>query len=1195
MQSGSATLERRRKLAAWFALVFWFASLLSSSAADWEQGKGFRSRALTLPSSGKTGFTLLPPSATGINFTNQLSLPRQLRSSVLMSGAGVAAGDVDGDGLCDLYFCGLDGPNVLYRNLGNWKFQDITAEAGVAMPNIDPTGAAFADMDGDGDLDLLVNTTGAGTHVFINDGKGHFQLAGTLNPGRGGTSLALADVDGDSFLDLYVANYRTSMLVDMPQTYFRFKEVNGKKVVISVNGRSVTEPDLVDRFTVNEKGGVDEQGEADVLFRNLGGTNIVPVSFTDGTFLDEDGKPLKSAPLDWGLSVMMRDFNGDGLPDIFVCNDFDSPDRLWLNKGGGRFQAAPRLALRKISLFCMGVDVADINRDGYDDFFTLDMLSRDHVHRLTQMPDRKAAMSLVGKFENRPQYTMNMLFLGHADGTFSEVGQLAGVAASEWSWTPVFLDVDLDGWEDLLVANGHARDARNLDTLERLKAMRTGKQVSNDEILESRKIFPSLAVPKLAFRNRHDLTFEEVGKQWGFDTLAVSHGMALADLDNDGDLDVVVNNLNGPAGIYRNDTVAPRIAIRLSGEGGNSKGIGARIKVMGGPVTQTQEIICGGRYLASDEPVRTFAAGNVTNELSIEVQWRSGKTSLVTGAHANRLYEIQESGAELRSQKSTTERPGAPAFEDVSSRLRHVHGDEPFDDFERQPLLIKKLSQNGPGISWVDLDGDGWDDLIIGSGKGGQMGVFQNDGHGSFKPWNSTALAFPIMRDQTTVLAWQKAPGQVVLLAGSANYEDGLASGACARTFDLKQGTVQEDLPPRQSSTGPMALGDLDGDGNLDLFVGGRVIPGKYPEPASSALFRGRDGKFELDEANTKLLAGIGMVSGAVFSDLDGDGAPELVLACEWGPVKVFRNEKGKLLDITAKLGLNKFIGWWNGVNTGDFDGDGRMDIVASNWGRNTPYESHRDAGLSLVYGDLDGDGTEDLLEAYYDPVYRKLVPERMVSFVARALPFVRARYETYESFARASVEEICGEAWKNAKQLQANWLESTLFLNRGDHFEAHPLPMEAQMAPGFAVCVGDLDGDGNEDVFLSQNFFATQPDIPRYDAGRGLLLRGNGRGGFTAVSGEQAGIKLYAEQRGAALCDFDGDGRVDLAVGQNGAETKLYRNVAAKPGLRVRLAGPARNPNGVGAILRLGNGPAREIHAGSGYWSQDSTMQVLA
>ncbi|HUR47802.1 MAG TPA: VCBS repeat-containing protein, partial [Candidatus Saccharimonadales bacterium] len=821
----------------------------------------------------------MPSSSTGISFTNQLSLARQLRSSVLLDGAGVAAGDVDGDGLCDLYFCGLDNANVLYRNLGNMKFQDITAEAGVAMPNIDPTAAAFADIDGDGDLDLIVNTTGAGTHVFINDGKGHFQLAGTLNPGKGGTSMALADVDGDGFLDLYVANYRTTILVDMPQTYFRFKETNGKKSVVSVNGRPVTDPDLADRFTVNERGGVDEQGEADVLFRNLGGTNIVPVSFTGGAFLDEDGKPLTRPPMDWGLSVMMRDFNGDGLPDIYVCNDFDSPDRLWINKGNGRFQAIPRTALRRVSLFSMGVDVADINRDGYDDIFTLDMLSRDHVHRLTQMPDRKPAMSAVGQFENRPQYTMNMLFLGHADGTYTEIAQLAGVAASEWSWTPLFLDVDLDGWEDLLVGNGHARDARNLDIADRLKELRTGKQMTSDEILAARKIFPSLEVPKLAFRNRHDLTFEEVGKQWGFDTVAVSHGMALADLDNDGDLDVVVNNLNGPAGVYRNDTIAPRITVRLNGQGGNTKGVGARIKVLGGPVTQTQEIICGGRYLSSDEPTRSFAAGSLTNELTIEVMWRSGKKSVVSGAHANRLYLIEESGSEPVSPKPAPK--PEMAFEDVSSRLHHVHADEPFNDFERQPLLMKRLSQLGPGVAWADIDGDGSEDLIVASGKGGQMGVFQNDGRGAFKPWNSAALALPIMRDQTTVLALPKAPGQVVLLAGSANYEDGLASGACVRTFDLKNGTVEDSLPPRDSSTGPMALADLNGDGILDLFVGGRVIAGKFPEAASSAIFRGKGGSFELDVENTKALAGIGMVSGAVFSDLDGDGAPDLLLACD--------------------------------------------------------------------------------------------------------------------------------------------------------------------------------------------------------------------------------------------------------------------------------------------------------------------------
>jgi hypothetical protein len=335
--------------------------------------------------------------------------------------------------------------------------------------------------------------------------------------------------------------------------------------------------------------------------------------------------------------------------------------------------------------------------------------------------------------------------------------------------------------------------------------------------------------------------------------------------------------------------------------------------------------------------------------------------------------------------------------------------------------------------------------------------------------------------------------------------------------------------------------------------------------------------------------------------------------------VKIFRNDQGTFIEWDAPVKfatsavappqletrnskletLSAFTGWWNGVATGDFDGDGKLDIVASNWGRNTPYESHREQPLRLLYGSWVSSDSGDLLEAYYDPAMQRLVPERLLSFVSRGLPFVRERYTTYEAFARASVEEILGERMKQTQELQAQWLETTVFLNRGGWFEARALPVEAQMAPAFAVCVGDMDGDGHEDLFLSQNFYATRPDTPRYDGGRGLWLRGDGQGGFSAVPGQQSGVKVYGEQRGAALCDYDGDGRVDLAVTQNGAETKLYRNVAARPGLRVRLIGPPGNPLGVGAALRLMTGdklsPIREVHAGSGYWSQDSAVQVLA
>lgn len=542
--------------------------------------------------------------------------------------------------------------------------------------------------------------------------------------------------------------------------------------------------------------------------------------------------------------------------------------------------------------------------------------------------------------------------------------------------------------------------------------------------------------------------------------------------------------------------------------------------------------------------------------------------------------------------------------EDASQSLGHVHHEEPYDDFARQPLLPNKLSQLGPGVAWHDVDGDGWEDLIVGSGRGGQLTVYRNRGKGTFKRWTEGPLDKQVTRDQTGVLGWSSAAGQRLILAGSANYEDS-AVGACLREYDLTHNAIDDSLPGQASSTGPLALGDINGDGQLSLFVGGRVIPGRYPEAASSMMFRQAAGKWVVDAETTKQFEKVGLVSGAVFSDLDNDGKPDLVLACEWGPLRVFKNEGGKLVpwDVPVTVNdqpstLNRFTGWWNGVTTGDLDGDGRLDIVASNWGQNTKYESHRRQPLRLYYGEFDRSGALEIVEAFADPELNKIVPERGLDALGKAMPFLFERFSTHRPYAEASVEDLLGDRMKRAGSCEANWLESTVFFNRGDRFEARPLPMEAQMAPAFGVCIGDMDGDGHEDVFLSQNFFATQPETPRYDAGRGLWLRGDGGGGFKAVPGQESGVTVYGEQRGAALCDYDGDGRVDLVVGQNGAETKLYHNVGAKPGLRVRLLGPAGNPTGVGAVVRLRFGerwgPAREVHAGSGYWSQDSAVQVL-
>ena len=1171
----------------------------------WTQGHGYRVASLPKLESGSAGFTLLVPQSTGIFFTNELPASRYLTNQVLPSGSGVTAGDVDGDGRCDLFFCGLNSMNRLYRNLGGWRFEDVTEAAGLGASNHDTTGATFADLDGDADLDLIFNTIGNGTRLWFNDGTGRFsEAADVLNRERAGMTSTLADIDGDGDLDLYIANYRITSIMDRPQTRFSVRMIDGKPVVAMVDGRPITDPDLTNRFTFNihmEAGrgrlAYEENGEPDALYLNDGRGNFHLVSFTGGAFLDESGMPLAQALYDWGLTASFRDLDGDGIPDLYVCNDFAAPDRIWMNDGTGRFRAIAPFAIRQTSLAAMAIDVADVNRDGFDDLFVTDMLSREHSRRLTQRNILRADLAPAGRIDARPQYPRNTLHLNRGDGTYAEVAQFAGIEASEWSWTPIFLDIDLDGFEDLLIPNGFVRDNMNLDALARIDAAKAGRKLAPLEELQLRREFPVLNTRNLAFRNLGGARFEEMSDAWRFNADTISQGMCLADLDNDGDLDVIVNNLNDAAGLYRNDSPGRRLAVRLKGKSPNTHGVGARLLLHSTALPlQTQEISCGGRYLSGDDTVRVFAAGGSANVMQLEVRWRGGKRSLIDQVQANHVYEIDETAAVHSPVPPSHQAPAV--FEEVSDLLDHQHVDGSYNDFERQPLLTKRLSQLGPGLAWFDLDQDGWEDLAVGSGTGGRLAVFLNDGRGGFEPVHKPPYAEIATQDHTSVLAWRPAQDQVQLLIGSANYEASSPGTAAVITMDERLPRPTEIIPGQPWSCGPMALGDVDGDGDLDLFVGGRVMGGRYPEPVSSLLFRNVAGRFVVDESNRKVLEQIGMVSGAVFADLTGDGFSELVLACEWGPLRVLANDNGRFRDVTREMGLEVYTGWWNGVSAGDFDGDGQLDLVASNWGQNTQYERRRTHPQRLYYGDLDGDGTVDLITSHHEPSLHAWVPNRMLDTLSKSVPFLSEQFPTHQAYAHAGIDEVLGDHRDQAQFLEAAWLESTVFLNRQGRWEPRVLPMEAQLAPAFAVCVADYDGDGIEDIFLSQNFFGVELDTSRYDAGRGLWLQGDGRGGFRSVPGQESGVKVYGEQRGAALCDYDADGRVDLAVTQNSAQTKLFRNVLGNPGLRVRLRGPPGNPTGVGAMVQLKfgerTGPAREIHAGSGYWSQDSPVVVL-
>jgi enediyne biosynthesis protein E4 len=597
---------------------------------------------LPQPKADQVGFTRLGSDVTGIQFANQIADIRAITNRNLLSGSGVALGDVDGDGWCDIYFCGLDNDNVLYRNRGGWKFEDVTASAGVACPGEDSTGAVFADVDGDRDLDLLVTGLGSGARLFVNDGAGKFTertAEAGLKSKAGSMSMALADVEGDGDLDLYVVNYRPDTLKDIPNAKFKVEYVRGKPVITEFNGTPTTRPELKDRFVLSPTGEVVELAEPDQLYLNDGSGKFTLVSFTDGRFLDEDGKKLEEPYRDWGLAATFRDFTGDGAPDLYVCNDLFSPDRIWVNDGKGNFRAIARTAIRSTSTFSMGGDFADINRDGWLDFFVTDMRSRDHVKQQVQVAENSGFSTPPGMIDLRQQKGQNTLQLNRGDGTFAEISSYAGVESSEWSWGPIFLDVDLDGWEDLLISNGNQYDVQNADVAAGVARLKASNRLNHQELLGLLRKYPKLDSAKLAFRNSGDLTFRDATDEWGFSGKEISQGMALGDLDNDGDLDVVINNLFTPAAIFRNEAGAPRVAVRLESAGKNTGGAGAKIKAVGARLPQLQEMISGSRYLSGDQMMRVFAAEGVS---SIEVTWRSGKKTVVNSVKPNHLYVVEE-------------------------------------------------------------------------------------------------------------------------------------------------------------------------------------------------------------------------------------------------------------------------------------------------------------------------------------------------------------------------------------------------------------------------------------------------------------------------------------------------------------------------------------------------------------------------
>ena len=1054
-------------------------------------------------------FTLLPASETGIDFNNQLT--ETLNTNVLMyeyfyNGGGVAIGDLNGDDLEDIYFTANMADNKLYLNKGNLQFEDITEIAQVhGRPGPWKTGTTLVDINGDGKLDIFVCYSGKVEdqkrvpQLFINQGNDqngipHFKdEAATygITEAVFGTQAYFFDFDRDGDLDMLLLNHNPTRIGDIDDS--RIKSLMAQKDA-QIGTR---------------------------LFENV-----------EDKFVDVSDKAgIVNSILSYNLGAAISDINNDGWPDIYIANDYLVPDYLYINNKNGTFSERLSESIGHTSQFSMGNVAADINNDGWTDLITLDMLPEDNRRqKLLFAPDNYEEFDLIDRAGFHKQYMRNMLHLNNGNGTFSEIGQLAGISNTDWSWSALAADYDNDGWKDVFVTNGYLRDYTNMDFLKYMTGhlQQKGTTVYRKDLFELVQKIPSSNIVNYIFKNKNGLQFENMQNPWGIKQASSSNGAAYADLDNDGDLELIINNINSPAFIYKNNASEQGsnnyIKLQLKGTAKNSQGIGAKVFVYAHGNTQLVEQMPARGFQSSVSPILHFGLGSLKKVDSVKVTWLSGMSQTINQVNSGESLVMEEKNAITSVENSLAK---AVVFSPVASTINYQPSAYKINDFKRQPLLINPLSFQGPKIEKVDINQDGLEAIFIGGGPGQPAQLYLQTKSGSFNLSDQPAfIADKESTDADVAFFDANGDGQTDIYIASGGYHRYLPTDPLLQDRlylnDGKGHFIRSNkaLPEAFISNSSVKVSDINSDGFPDIFVGGRVIPGRYPEIPESSIFI-NDGKGNFVDQTKEVAPDIkqlGMVTDAVWVDINGDNKEDLIVVGEWMPITVFINENGKLINKTSDYFDKDYSGWWNTITIGDYNGDGITDLVVGNMGLNTQCKASFKEPAELFYKDFDDNGSIDPIFCFYNQnvSYPYISRDELLD----QMPMMRSRFPDYKSYADATMNNIFTESERSGmKSLKANSFETQLFLGgQNKKFLKVNLPLQAQFAPVFSITNIDFNNDGHMDLLLAGSINNARLRFGNVDANYGVLLKNDGKGNFTYISQEQSGLKLKGDVRSAII-----------------------------------------------------------------------------